>query len=213
MASVGSPALFMPSPEALGALPESLRGTTHFNLSGDYTYLTTGYYTSLDAELQGLSVLPTTADALDAYVVPIAMEKARLHGIATPEYAIVTDKLTAPPILAYPINPFSSRCELITEGADLGAKFKALSMTGKYAVICQTLPLDYRVDVVRCILGRSLVTEYAAFARQIFEAFRLPLVRARVIVTASAYLLSALEPLPSSALTLNEKKLLGTWQK
>src|SRR5690606_28830490 len=60
------------------------------NLAGDYSYLTTGYYASLDAELAGLKVLPTTADALDAYVVPIAMENAHLAGLAVPAHEIVT---------------------------------------------------------------------------------------------------------------------------
>jgi hypothetical protein len=186
-----------------------------FNMSGDYSYLTSGYYESLDAELSGAHVLPTSQDALDAYVVPIAMEKARQHGIATPDYDIVVEKLR-PPVLAYPINPFSNKCEIVLESDNIAAKLKALTMTGKYATICQRLPSDYRIDVVRCTLGKTLVKEYGSFAKQLFQVFRLPLMRARVIVTTTDYLLSAIEPLPFDDLTLNEKKVLqglGTWQK
>lgn len=207
--------LYKLTPEGLERLGAEFTDVTHINLSGDYSYMISGYYDSLDAELEGRVVLPTTADALDAYVVPIAMEKARLHGIPVPDYDIVTDKFTPPPLLAYPINPFSTKSELITSTDDLEGKFRALSMTGKYAVLCQHVPRDYRIDVVRCIMGQSLIREYDAFTARLFEIFRLPLMRVRVIVTTSEYLLSGIEPLPYDNLTLNEKKLLtglSTWQ-
>src|SRR5690554_7885814 len=99
------------------------------NLSGDYTYLTSGYYASLDAELDGLSVLPTTGEALDAYVVPIAMEKARHAGIAVPPSEIVTERFPPPPLLAYPINPFSSRGELLLDAEAIESRRKGLTYT------------------------------------------------------------------------------------
>ena len=177
------------------------------NLGGDYSYMSNAYYASLDAELRGDRVAPTTAEALDAYVVPLAMERASRGGIAVPSYELVTDRFPAPPFMAYPVNPFSTRGELI-EGADaLQARRKGLTYTGKYAVLVQRLPADYRIDVVRTVLGRSLIPEYEAFARQVFEAFRIPLFKARVIVSSRAYLLSAIEPLPQAELTLNEKAL------
>ncbi|CAN5875397.1 hypothetical protein BH24DEI2_BH24DEI2_27780 [soil metagenome] len=181
---------------------------THVNLSGDYSYLLSGYYDSLDAELAGLNIIPTTQDALDAYVVPIAMEKAKAAGLAVPDYDIVTEKLLPPPIMAYPINPFMDKGELISETDEVKQRRKALTMSGKYAVICQKLSGDSRVDVARCVLGKCLTEEYRDFAAEVFRVFRLPLMRVRVIVSAKAYLLSAIEPLPFDNLTLNEKKLL-----
>lgn len=170
------------------------------------------YYQSLEAEFEGV-VLPSTAEALDAYVVPIAMEKARQGGLEVPEYDIVIDKLT-PPVLAYPINPFSTKFELVQHGDDLAKKLRTLTKIGKYATLCQRLPSDYRIDVVRCVLGHCLIAEYRDFSRRVFTLFRLPLMRVRVIVTTSSYLLSAIEPLPFDELTLNEKKLLnGLWRK
>ena len=185
-----------------------MKDVTHVNLSGDYSYLLSGYYDSLDAELAGLSIIPTTRDALDAYVVPIAMEKARAAGLAVPDYEIVTEKLLPPPVLAYPINPFMDRGELVSDKDTLKQRRKALTMSGKYAVICQRLTGNYRVDVARCVLGKCLTEEYRDLAAEVFGVFRLPLMRVRVIVSATDYLLSALEPLPFDSLTLNEKKLL-----
>ena len=207
--------LFKANPETLDGYGSDWPEPCHFNMTGDYSYLTDGYYSSLEAELQGIAVFPTTADALDAYVVPIAMEKARQHQLAVPDFDIVVDKL-APPVLAYPINPFSTKYEIVLEGDVVAAKLRALTMTGKYPAIAQKLPRDYRIDAVRCILGRTLVKEYAGFARRAFEVFKLPLMKVRVIVTTSDYLFSAIEPLSFDDLTLNEKKLLGglgTWQR
>lgn len=205
---MATPILFRPNEKVLEPYPDTFTDLTYFNMIGDYGYLGQGYYDSLDAELANLTVAPTSAEALDAYVVPIAMAKAAQHGLAVPEHAIITDKLT-PTAIAYPINPFSSRFELVGAGDDLAAKLKTLTMNGKYAALRQTIPADCRIDVVRCVLGHSLVDEYGTFARDVFRVFRLPLMRIRVIVTASDYLLSAIEPLPWNDLTLNEKKLLA----
>lgn len=189
--------------------PESDGGAaTLLNLTGDYSYMSAGYYASLDAELRGERVLPTTAEALDAYVVPIALAKARRAGLPVPESALVTDRFPAPPFLAYPVNPFTSKGELIQDAAALEARRKGLTYTGKYAVHVQQLPQDSRVDVLRCVLDRSLQREYEAFAREVYATFGLPLARVRVVVSADAYLLSALEPLPYAELTRNEKALL-----
>lgn len=183
-------------------------GAEFVNLAGDYTYMTSGYYQSLDAELAGRRVMPTTQEALDGYVVPIALEKARAAGLDVPDYELVTDRFPEPPFLAYPVNPFSSKGELITDAQMLQERRRGLTYTGKYAVLCQRLPHDYRIDVVRSVMGRCLVDEYEGFAREVFRVFRLPLARIRVIVASTAYLLSALEPLPRDALTLREKELL-----
>ncbi|HKI57164.1 MAG TPA: RimK-like ATPgrasp N-terminal domain-containing protein [Trueperaceae bacterium] len=185
------------------------------NMAGDYSYLTSGYYHSLDAELAGLKVIPTSGDALDAYVVPIAMEKARLADLPLPTFHLATTRFPAPPFMAYPVNPFSSKGELVADAEQLAARRNGLTYTGKYAVLCQELPEDYRIDVVRCVLGRSLVPEYAAFTEAVFAVFRLPLARVRVIVTAKAFLLSAFLPLPLDQLTPEELALVeesGTWQ-
>jgi hypothetical protein len=209
---LAQPLLFKLTP---GVLEVELEQVHYANLYGDYSYLLSGYYDSLDAELSDLNVIPTTQDALDAYVVPIAMEKAKSEGLYIPEYEIITDKFLTPPMMAYPVNPFFSKGELITDAAMLEERRNALSMTGKYAVLCQRLKGDYRVDVLRCVMGQCLNEPYKHFAAEVFRIFRIPLMRIRVIVVAKEYQLSAIEPLPFEDLTLNEKKLLnglGSWQ-
>ena len=185
------------------------------NLYGDYSYLTHGYYASLDAEQRGEAVVPTAAECIDAYVVPIALEVARHAGLPVPEARLVTDKWPAPPILAYPVNPFSSRGELLVDAAAITSRRNGLSYTGKYPVLCQTLPDDCRIDVVRIVLGTTAVAEYASFAAEAWAAFRIPLMKVRVIVSRDAYHFSGIEPLPLKALTADERRVLeeaGAWR-
>jgi len=187
----------------------------YFNMFGDYTYLTEGYYKSLDSELKGINIQPTTKEALDAYVVPLAMEKARIHGISVPENEIITEKMI-PSVLAYPINPYTSKFEVVTESDNLKSKLNTVTMSGKYPTLCQKLPEDYRIDIIRCFLGKTLVKEYEELAANIFRVFHIPLMKIRVIVTSFHYLFSAIEPLIFDELTLKEKKIieeLGTWQR
>ncbi len=187
----------------------------HANLTGDYTYLTHGYYASLDAEQRGEAVVPTAAECLDAYVVPIAMEVARRAGLPVPEAQLVTDRWPAPPLLAYPVNPFSSRGELLADAAAIASRRNGLTYTGKYPVLCQTLPDDCRIDVVRIVLGTTPVAEYAGFAADVWAAFRLPLTKVRVIVSRHAYHFSGIEPLPLKVLTADERSVLeegGAWR-
>lgn len=190
------------------------------NMAGDYSYMSRAYYASLDAELHpehgaGACCLPSPAEALDAYVVPIALAKAERAGLATPRTELVTDRFPPPPFLAYPVNPFRSKGELILDAETLQARRAGLTYTGKYAVLCQLLPEDSRVDVVRVVLGRTLVPEFGEFAAAVFRVFRIPLMRVRVVVASRAYLLSAITPLPLEELSAAERDLtegLGAWR-
>ncbi len=199
----------------LRVLGADAAGVDALNLSGDYAYLSSGYYASLDAELAGERMLPTPEDALDAYVVPIAADKARRAGIAVPDVTLVTDRFPAPPFFAWPVNPFSVKGELILDHATLAARRGGLTYAGKYAVACQKLPGDYRLDTARVVVGRCTVPEFADLAAASFRALRLPAMKLRVVVSAEAYLLSAALPLPFASLSDEELEWLtevGTWR-
>lgn len=205
-----------PFPGALrGALGPAGDEVDALNLAGDYGYLSDGYYASLDAELAGERMLPTPEEALDAYVVPILMDKARGAGIAVPEATLVTDRFPAPPFVAWPVNPFSTKGELILDAATLAARRGGLTYAGKYAVVCQRLTHDDRMDTARVVLGRCAVPELAELAAACFRALRLPAMRLRVVVSIEAYRLAAVEPLPFATLTPEERGWLsevGTWR-
>jgi hypothetical protein len=178
------------------------------NLHGDYGYLGEGYYRSLEAEFRGHQVVPSARDALDALVVPIALLRAQGHGLGVPDSEIVTDRFPPPPLMAYPINPFTIHGEFLEDQAAIEARRKGLTYTGKYAVQCQRLESDHRIDVIKVVVGRCTVPEYEDYARALFVCFRLPLMRVRVIVTTRAFLLSAIEPLPFKQLAEGDRTLL-----
>ena len=199
-----------------GALP--LEGDDEppdlLNLSGDYGYLGSGYYASLDAESAGIRVWPSTAEALDAYVPPILAARARQLGLQVPTGTLVTERFPPPPFLAWPVHPFSRRGEAILDEATLAARRRGLTYAGKYAVWCQRLPDDHRVDTVRAVLGRGSVPELEHLALAALRALHLPLARLRVIVSAEAYLLAAVEALPLGDLEDEERDWVeeaGTW--
>ena len=200
------------------ALPDDLRAQGVFvNLEGDYSYLTDGYYKSMEAEHEGLIALPSPSEALDAYVVPLALGKAAAAGINVPEWEIANDNTMGfdPPLIAYPVNPFQSMGQVIADNASLGEAVKSLTMSGKYAMVIQDMQPDSRVDTLRLVLGKCLKPEYAELAQDIWKTFRIPLARVKIIVTEKKYLFSAIEPLPKSELTQNEKGILkeaGLWR-
>jgi len=202
------------NPEILGLLDTE---KVWMNLHGDYTYMTWGYYLSLDTENEGRTVVPTTRDILDAYVVPIALEKAAKGGLDVPVSRIVNFMHEVrSPFIAYPLNPFSAGYEIVETKEETESKIKRVTMSGKYATHVQDLPENFRVDTFRCIMGMTLIPEYSNFARTVFDIFHLPLMKVKVIVTPQRYLFSSIEPLPYEDLTLNEKRIveeMGKWRE
>ena len=57
-------------------------------ISEDYSYKTEPYYTILHHELDGKIVSPTSSAVLDAFVVPICLERPKSAGIPVCEWGI-----------------------------------------------------------------------------------------------------------------------------
>lgn len=194
-------------------------GESFYNLYGDYTYLLEGYYETLQSQLSDVNIHPTAEECLDAYIIALAMEKAQLNKLQVPEYKVVTDKTKVDtfPVLGYAMNPFSTNSYIIDNVKFYDHKIKSLTLSGKYFALLQKIPPeDYRLDTIRCILGKTSVKEYADFAMATFKVFKVPSMKIKVIVTLDNYLLSAIEPMDYDTLTINEKKMLegmGQWQK
>ncbi|MDF1523916.1 MAG: hypothetical protein P1P87_14010, partial [Trueperaceae bacterium] len=104
--------------------------------------------------------------------------------------------MAGPTAVRLPRQPVLEPWPAAAHAAAIAEHKNGLTYTDKYAVPCQTLPHDCRIDVVRVVLGTTAVAEYATFAEAVWTAFRVPLMKARVIVSRDAYLFSAIEPLP-----------------
>ncbi len=186
------------------------------NLFGAYDYLSAGYYASQDMERSGFPIFPTCKDILDSLIVPIFLEKAAVHGLKTPEYYI-TNAYFDPPVLVDTINPFMSRQSVVVKAGHQERIAKSLTRNFKYSICCQELPQNFQIGHIRVVLGWSQQSKYLALAEQIWDVFRMPLAKVRVITQANGkILLSGIKPLPYAQLTMKELAYINqriVWRK
>ncbi|MFA5222514.1 MAG: hypothetical protein WC391_09560, partial [Methanoregula sp.] len=83
------------------------RGSTFHVISEDYSYKTEPYYTILQHEVDGKIVSPTSRQVLDAFVVPICLERLKSAGIPVCEWGISQAYVPFPSIL-YGLNYFAT---------------------------------------------------------------------------------------------------------
>jgi hypothetical protein len=80
-------------------------------VSENYDYKTEPYYTILNYETQGIEVRPSSRAVIDAYVVPICLERAARAGIRVREWGISQGYVPLPAII-YGLNYFATTSDL-----------------------------------------------------------------------------------------------------
>ncbi len=153
---------------------------TFVNLAGRYEYLELPYYVSQDIENNGGVVRPNCRDMLDAYVVPLFLEKAKLAGLPVPEY-FITNSYFEPPVIVDSVNPFSSRSRTVLKMSQQKSVAKSITRNFTYAACIQELPPDARVETFRSVLGWCVAPRYRELSRHVWETFGVPLARVRVV--------------------------------
>ncbi len=182
--------------------------TSFVELSGNYEYLTEGYYRCQDAELQGYDrVIPRCIDALDAYVVPVALEKAHLAGIPIPEWYL-TNEYFPPPAVVYGVNPFTRKFAVVFTEEERDRAAKQLTWNYKYTICCQRITSEVEIIEFAMVDGRTARPDMAEMARRVHDVFHLPMGNIRVLKTGSVIQLSALELLPTRTLGSQERQWL-----
>ncbi len=175
------------------------------NLSGNYNYLELGYYASLDLEADGVDIHPTCKEALDAYVTPLMLEKARLNDVPVPEWYI-TNGYFEPPVIIDTINPFMTRHSVVERQGHVDRVAKSMTRNFKYAMCCQEIPHEAKIGTFRAILGWSVVPAYRPLAEALWKVFRIPLAVVRIIqLSDDQVLLSDVNPLPFEKLNDRER--------
>lgn len=172
-------------------------------LSGDYQYMTEGYYACQEAQFAGADPMPACADTLDAYVVPIALEKAAKRGLAVPDW-LLTNEYFPVPAVCYGVNPFSRRYAVVRTEEERLAAVKRLTWNFKYTVCCQRIGETTEIVEFHMAGGRAENDEFAGWAEQVFRVFRVPIANVRLLRNGSLQL-SAIEPLPWRKLTARER--------
>jgi hypothetical protein len=183
-------------------------------ISEDYSYKTEPYYTILTYELSGKNVRPKSSDVLDAYVVPMCLERAKLAGIPVAEWGISQGFVPLPSII-YGLNYFATSADFFVVKDDIRAKEVIAHVTnkGKYPFCYQKIPPDATVHSCVSIFGRTTdsCAAIAGLAGKIYGVFSIPLVTMVFVRTGREYRLSSLSPAKYSRISGDERALLTAY--
>ncbi|MBN1324557.1 MAG: RimK-like ATPgrasp N-terminal domain-containing protein [Methanotrichaceae archaeon] len=179
-------------------------------INESYFYKTEPYYTIVRNEHEGIATVPSSSDVLDAYIVPICMEKARMNEIPACDWNISYSHVDLPAVI-YGLNYFSTPSDHFVVRDPGGAKkvIKHVTNHGKYPFCYQRMGEEASVACCTSIFGKTIdcCQEAASLAERVYEVFRIPLVE-MVLLREEGYRLSALAPVKYSQLTEEEMAML-----
>jgi hypothetical protein len=183
-------------------------------ISEDYSYKTDPYYTILDYELRGKNVRPTSSAVLDAYVVPMCLERAKLAGIPVADWGISQGFVPLPAII-YGLNYFATSADfvLVRDGEKAKEVIAHVTNKGKYPFCYQKIPPDATVHSCVSIFGRTAdsCTAITGLAQRIYQLFSIPLVTMVFVKTGDEYHLSSLSPTKYTRISNDERTLLTAY--
>jgi hypothetical protein len=183
-------------------------------ISENYYYKTEPYYTILRHELEGRTVSPSSSTVLDAYVVPICLERAKLAGISVCPWEISQAYIPLPAIV-YGLNYFATSSDYFVVDDNEKAKdvIKHITNKGKYPFCYQKLEEDARIHTCTTIFGKTAgsCSSIAQFGEKLYDLFSIPLVNMIFVQTGEDYALSSLSPVRYSQLSDSERKLISAY--
>jgi len=190
------------------------RNDTCHVISENYSYKTETYYTILSHELEGKTVRPSSSTILDAYVVPVCLERAQQGGIPVCEWGISQGYVPLPAIL-YGLNYFATTSDFFVVHDNDTAKevIKHITNIGKYPFCYQKPGNGATVHSCVGIFGKTAAScsSIALLAEKVYECFQIPLVTMVFVKTGEKFLLSSLAPTRYSQLTADERSLLAAY--
>jgi hypothetical protein len=190
------------------------RGDIFSIISENYAYKTETYYSILHHELRGEPVHPSSRAILDAYVVPLSLERAKLAGIPMCTWGISQGYNPLPAIL-YGLNYFASPSDyFVVRDMDQAKEIiKHLTNKGKYPFCYQKLADDATIHSCVGIFGKTTSPDPSVppLVEKVYEQFLMPLVTMVFVKTAGSYLLSSLSPTKYSHLSAEERTILNAY--
>ena len=184
---------------------------SQYIVNESYFYKTEPYYAIVKNENEGIKTTPSSSDVLDAYIVPICLEKAKLAGIQVCDWTI-SDYFVSLPALIYGLNYYSTPSDnfLVSDPEEARKVIKQVTNRGRYPFCYQKM--SDTSSVVRCvsIFGKSIdcCEKVSTIAEKIYEVFRLPLVEIVLVKDESGCRLSSLSPVKYSQLSKDETEML-----
>eukprot|EP01106_Pelomyxa_sp_JSP_P015945 TRINITY_DN5693_c0_g1_i1.p1 TRINITY_DN5693_c0_g1~~TRINITY_DN5693_c0_g1_i1.p1 ORF type:complete len:247 (+),score=30.20 TRINITY_DN5693_c0_g1_i1:219-959(+) len=177
---------------------------SQYIINESYFYKTEPYYTIVKKEHEGIKTVPSSSDVLDAYIVPICLEKAKLAGIPVSDWVISYQYVSLPAVI-YGLNYFSTPSDHFVVKDLEGAKeaVKHVTNHGKYPFCYQKLGESSSVVTCVSIFGKTIncCERVSSLAEKIYQVFRMPLVEIVLVKGQDGYSLSALAPVRYSSLS------------
>jgi hypothetical protein len=190
------------------------RDDTYHIISENYSYKTETYYSILSHELEGKKVKPSSRAVLDAYVVPICLERAKLGGIPICDWGISQGYVPLPSVM-YGLNYFATPSDFFVVHDSDKAKevIKHITNIGKYPFCFQKLTDGATIHSCVGIFGRVAGTcsALSRLAEKVYECFSIPLVTMVFVKSGEEYRLSSIAPTRYSQLTPDERSLLAAY--
>lgn len=169
------------------------------NVNNDYRYLRMGYYVSAHAETYGVEVTPSCTEIMDAYRNPLLIEKARLHGLPTSSYRLITktgDDLDTPALL-FAVNPFTNNSmKVVRSGSRLPGIIKKMSFDARFPVSLH--PVTGKIKEIIQMFGESTNEETSEFTEKFYDIFNIPICKLVVQMDDGKVLLDHCEPAPKN---------------
>jgi hypothetical protein len=183
-------------------------------ISENYSYKTETYYSILSYELEGRPVLPSSRVILDAYVVPLCLERAKRGGIPVCDWGISQGYVPLPVIL-YGLNYFATTSDFFVVDDNTRAKevIRHITNIGKYPFCYQKLDEGATIHSCIGIFGKTLhdCSRVSDMAKKVYELFSIPLVTMVFVKNNEKYRLSSLAPVKYSQLCGEERSLLSAY--
>jgi hypothetical protein len=193
------------------AIYEKVKNNTTFFVSDNYFYKSETYYRIVHHEIEGKPTVPSSKDLIEALVVPICLEKARMHGIRVCSWEISYSYAPLPAI-AYAIHYYSDPAEYsILRDADVAREvIHHITNHGRYPFCYQPIVESAEVFPIIAVFGETTAEqpELRHLAQTVFTAFRVPLLSMAVVWDGENYALSSLSSAKYSKLSPEDRTLL-----
>ncbi len=178
----------------------------------NYFYKSDAYYRILTNEMNGIATSPSSRELLEAFVVPICLEKAEKAGIDACSWEI-SYGYTPIPAIAYSLNYFADPAEysILRDEEVAREVVKHITNSGKYPFCYQPLQESAEVETAVSVFGQTVQEDQnlRELAAKVYRIFRIPLVNIVMVRGSGRLLLSSLSSVRYSKLSREELELLG----
>ena len=191
------------------------RDSTHHVIAEDYSYKSEAYYTILAREQAGEAIRPSSRDVLDAFVVPVCLERAKQAGIPVVEWGISQAYVPLPAIL-YGINYFATATDyaVVRDANQAKDVIKHITNKGKYPFCYQKIDDGATISTCTAVFGKTTenCAAVAGYAEKIYDLFSIPLVNMVFVRNSDTCALSSLAPTRYTRLSPGERAFLAAYR-